>query len=278
MSLLEQFDDEGYLVIEDLVPRQRCDALIERADALMREFDPSTHHSVFTTNEQQRHADEYFLASANEIGFFFEEGAWGSDGELVAPVEDVINKIGHAQHDLDPEFSAFSRAPEVVQLARELGMDRHLLLQSMYLCKQPRIGGEVGCHQDSTFLFTDPMSVIGWWFALEDATVTNGCLWAEPGGHRSALRKVFRRRDDGSVSFDVLDVTPLPEPSELVPLEVKAGSMVLLHGLLPHWSDVNTSDRSRHAYSVHTIDPGAAYPTWNWLQRTSAPLTNFHGS
>ena len=32
---------------------------------------------------------------------------------------------------------------------------------------------------------------------------------------------------------------------------------VLLHGLLPHWSDVNRSARGRHAYTVHVID-GAA--------------------
>ena len=44
--------------------------------------------------------------------------------------------------------------------------------------------------------------------------------------------------------------------------------MVVLHGLLPHWSDVNRSAKSRHAYSVHCISAAAEYPAWNWLQRT----------
>ena len=43
--------------------------------------------------------------------------------------------------------------------------------------------------------------------------------------------------------------------------------MVVLHGLLPHWSDVNRSPVSRHAYSLHCIDATAEYPAWNWLQR-----------
>jgi phytanoyl-CoA hydroxylase len=43
--------------------------------------------------------------------------------------------------------------------------------------------------------------------------------------------------------------------------------MVVLHGLLPHWSDVNRSPVSRHAYSLHCIEAGAEYPSWNWLQR-----------
>jgi phytanoyl-CoA hydroxylase len=48
---------------------------------------------------------------------------------------------------------------------------------------------------------------------------------------------------------------------------VAAGTLVVLHGLLPHWSGVNASERSRHAYSLHCISAGAHYPTTNWLQR-----------
>ena len=32
-------------------------------------------------------------------------------------------------------------------------------------------------HQDCTFLYTDPPTVVGLWVALEDATKDNGCLW-----------------------------------------------------------------------------------------------------
>ena len=48
------------------------------------------------------------------------------------------------------------------------------------IVQQPKIGGEVRPHQDSTFLRTDPPSVVGLWWALEDATKQNGCLWALP--------------------------------------------------------------------------------------------------
>ena len=68
--------------------------------------------------------------------------------------------------------------------------------------------------------------------------------------------------------FEVLDPAPLPSPSDLVPLEVTAGTMVILHGLLPHWSDINRSPVSRHAYSLHCISEAAEYPEWNWLRRS----------
>ena len=106
---------------------------------------------------------------------------------------------------------------------------------------------------------------------MEDATLENGCLWAAPGGHRTVLRSQFRRAgatDDDGTEFRTLDASPLPTPpDDLVPLEVPAGTLVLLHGLLPHWSDVNHSPVSRHAYTLHCISATAEYPDWNWLQR-----------
>ena len=56
-----------------------------------------------------------------------------------------------------------------------------------------------------------------------------------------------------------------------VPLEVKAGTLVLLHHALVHYSAPNTSSKSRHAYSVHVIEgaDGTTYLPDNWLQRES---------
>ena len=134
-----------------------------------------------------------------------------------------------------------------------------------------RIGGEVVSHNDHTFLWTDPQTVTGFWFALEEATLENGCLWALPGGHRIPPKQRFRRDGHGGTTFDVLDDSPYPEDG-LVPLEVPAGTLVVLHGLLPHRSGPNRSDRSRHAYTLHVIDRTAAYPEDNWLQRPALPL------
>jgi phytanoyl-CoA hydroxylase len=271
------FDRDGFLVVPGAIDPARCAALAARADQLVDAFDPSV-VSIFSTNEQTRTSDDHFLGSGDQIRCFFEEGAFGPDGALVADTARSINKLGHAMHDLDPVFDQFSRQPAIASVAGDLGLGDAVLLQSMYIFKQPHIGGEVSCHQDATFLYTDPLSVVGFWVAIEDATLDNGCLWAAPGGHRGPLRRRFRRAEDGGTTFDELDPTPLPEPgdADLVPLEATAGTLVVLHGLLPHWSDVNRSPTSRHAYTVHVIDPAAAYPADNWLQRSpDLPLRGF---
>ena len=142
----------------------------------------------------------------------------------------------------------------------------------MYIFKQPKIGGEVVCHQDSTFLYTKPESAVGFWVALEDATKTNGCMWAVKGGHKGPLRNLFKRVDDYMI-MENLDNTPFDEMDTI--LEVKKGTLILLHGRLPHYSCENKSDKSRHAYSFHVIDGKASYSKDNWLQRPLLPLKGF---
>ena len=157
--------------------------------------------------------------------------------------------------------------PKLKQLAADLDIERPLLVQGMYIFKQPRIGGEVTCHQDATFIYTEPITVAGLWFALEDATIENGCLWAIPAGHKSGLKSRWVRAPEGGMRFEVFDSSPWPE-EKLVPLEVSKGTLIALHGLLPHRSLDNRSPKSRHACTLHVISGNSDYPKDNWLQRS----------
>lgn len=270
---LSSYERDGFLVLEEFVSPEACDSLRARAEALVSDFDPSV-VSVFSTKEQTRTSDDYFLESGDKIRFFFEEKAFQSDGSLRQSKERSINKIGHALHDLDPVFEEFSRSKKIEELTRDLGIEDPLLLQSMYIFKQPNIGGEVVCHQDSTFVYTDPPTAVGLWFALEDATVKNGCLWAIPGGHKLGLKSRFVRAGEGGTRFNTIDESPFSE-ERLQPLEVKKGALIVLHGFLPHKSLENTSPTSRHAYTLHVISGKAVYPDDNWLQRPTMPLRGF---
>lgn len=271
---IERFRRDGFLVVPGFVSFEECAALRRRANEIVDEWQPSEQRTVFTTETQERVSNREFMASGTTTWCFFEEQAFDERGVLRQSKALSVNKIGHAMHDIDPVFERFTYTTALAEVVADIGIIDPLVLQSMYIFKQPGIGGEVGCHQDATFLYTEPITVTGFWFAIEDATLENGCLWAAPGGHLAGLRQLFKRAgtmtDDDGTEFETLDATPLPTPpDELIPIEVPAGTMVILDGRLPHWSDANRSPRSRHAYTVHCISAGAHYPDWNWLQRSA---------
>jgi len=271
-EMKNSWDDNGFLVIENFYTNEECDKLTDRANFLVKNFDPENVKSIFDTKNQENVDDTYFLESGDKIRFFFEDKAFDKSGKLVNKKELVINKIGHALHDLDDEFYNFSHREDLDLISKAIGIESPLLMQSMYIFKQPNIGGEVICHQDSTFLYTKPDTVIGFWVALEDATIENGCLWVASGSHKGPLRKLFTREND-KMKMIILDETPFEKTD--TPIEIVKGGLILLHGRLPHYSCENTSSKSRHAYTLHIIDGKKQYPKENWLQRPNLELKGF---
>ncbi|CAA2995611.1 phytanoyl- dioxygenase [Olea europaea subsp. europaea] len=266
---LQFFNSQGYLVLESFASPEVIDLLRKRMDQLLNEFDCSKSSSIFSTTNQQQSTDEYFFESAEKISFFFEEKAFDEEGNLKQPKQLSINKVGHDLHGIDPVFKKFSSSEKLSGLLCSLGYRRPVIIQSTYIFKQPGIGGEVVPHQDNTFLYTDPPTCTGLWLALEDATVINGCLWAIPGSHKDGLVRRFVR-DENGVHFD--KPSPTYDQKDFVSIEVKAGSLVVIHGNLIHQSFENSSSKSRHAYSLHVVDTdGCKWIEDNWIQRKVAP-------
>jgi phytanoyl-CoA hydroxylase len=268
---VEAFHRDGFLVIPDFWTPETCARLRTKIGEIVDSADLSQVKSIFTTKEQERKTDDYFLTSAREIRFFWENKAY-KDGKLEYAPALAINKIGHGLHDLVPEFEEVSYEPRVGAIARDLGLVKPLAVQSMYIFKQPIIGGEVSAHQDGAFLYTEPQSVLGYWWPLDDCTQQNGCLWAVPGSHNLGVHRRYRRKDVNNPDAGVEFVPPEPDVWDLtnaVPVECTKGSLVLIHSSVVHFSAENTSTVPRHAYSIHVIDgqDGIVYPADNWLQR-----------
>eukprot|EP00850_Spirogloea_muscicola_P007127 SM000035S13107 [mRNA] locus=s35:389112:391869:- [translate_table: standard] len=270
------YDSQGFLLVEGFASVAECKALMEHVKDLIEGFEDNE-KSIFSTKNQKEKTGKYFFESANNISYFYEEKAHDENGSLKQPRALSINKIGHALHDLDPVFREFSRSAKVATMLTSLGYRAPVPIQSMYIFKQPGIGGEVVPHQDSSFLYTEPPSCMGLWVALEDATVENGCIWVLPGSHRDGLARRFVKTEQG-VTFK--GEAPQYDMTKFIPVEVKAGSLMLLHGALVHTSYENKSPKSRHAYSVHIVESNnCTYAAENWLhRRPDFPLEALYNS
>ncbi|KAG0640343.1 hypothetical protein HOY80DRAFT_1009045 [Tuber brumale] len=271
------FKDNGYLVIPGELSPGVVDELKKETASLLNGFPLEGHPMTrFSTgggggeDERKHVGDDYFL------------DAFDSTGTLTKPKSLTINKIGHALHSLSAPFRSMTLSQRNKAIVADLAFHDPRVLQSMIICKQPEIGGAVPLHQDSAFLYTDPPSAVGFWYALEDANAKNGCLSFVPGSHKWApIKKRFVRRDAGGTGFEELSegqgdgikerfgsVTAEAgekKDVEFVMGEVKSGDLVLIDGNVLHKSERNTSGVSRWIYTFHVIEGERKYDERNWL-------------
>mmetsp|Transcript_56736 Transcript_56736/g.159273 ORF Transcript_56736/g.159273 Transcript_56736/m.159273 type:complete len:338 (-) Transcript_56736:208-1221(-) len=304
LSRKELFERDGFLVVKGFAPAEELERMRSRMLELIGQWDPEkTMAPVFTTDGDQverQGSSDYFLDSADRIHFFLEKGAVKDDGRLKEGVakERSLNKVGHGLHVADPVFRSYAHSDKVTGLVAELGWRDPVLPQSMYIFKQPAIGGEVTSHQDSSFLYTTPrQTCLGLWLSLHAATLENGCLWARPGSHREPVRRLFVRNpahfEGGDAAapqmiFETLDkdskawqwegklpaASDTPERQGLYdagfrPVECEPGDLVVIHGSVDHLSLANTSGRQRETFQLHLVEGPSEGVTWsprNWLQ------------
>lgn len=276
----EDFSVNGFCILQGFVAKCTYERMKSRMVELVSEWTPDDSvDSVFTTKGSQGRRDNYFNYSAEKISFFLEEDAIDDSCGRIKhgiPKSELVNKAGHGLHLSDSVFREYSFSSKVKELVHFLGYKDPVIPQSMYIFKQPRIGGQVRSHQDSTFLHTYPeLSCLGLWLALDDADLENGCLWVREGSHKETLRRQYVRQGEtlgfkwlNDCKYEDMD---LEDPSKcgFIPVPVKAGDLVVIHGSLDHMSQANRSSKARHSFQLHLVEGPKSSIYWsdeNWLQ------------
>lgn len=151
--------------------------------------------------------------------------------------------------EFDPLFLAYMQKPLFHHICRRAYGEGTPItaFRAMFMNKPANQGTVLPWHRDF-FRQMDRPPEITIWLALDDATVTNGCIKIIAGSHHLLA-------DDDSTLF--LDGNQMDEVlAERTPemLECPAGHAILLHNKLLHTSDVNPTHNTRRAFSVCYMD------------------------
>jgi ectoine hydroxylase-related dioxygenase (phytanoyl-CoA dioxygenase family) len=156
--------------------------------------------------------------------------------EHLMTIRKIMNFCDHSEPLTAMRDTLANKATEIFGKSAKMLADNALL-------KPPRVGSASRWHQDQAILEIPPdRSVCGFWVALEDADLGNGCMKVYPDSHVTFQH----RTDDGWY----IPEDKLP-PGEPTPLEMRTGEAAVWTGTTIHGSGPNTSDRARWSLQYH---------------------------
>jgi ectoine hydroxylase-related dioxygenase (phytanoyl-CoA dioxygenase family) len=147
----------------------------------------------------------------------------------------------HFPHKISDVMKSTLAHPNTVEILSKVIGPNVKCMQSMLFIKSAGKPGQAW-HQDEDYIPTRDRSMTGAWIAMDDATVKNGCLWVIPGSQRHGV--LWPQKWHGDTRFDCAEESyQFPyQDSDAVPVEVKAGSLIVFNGYLLHRSLPNLTE------------------------------------
>jgi ectoine hydroxylase-related dioxygenase (phytanoyl-CoA dioxygenase family) len=220
---VQQYADEGYLVLEALIPADRLaryrrifDELVERSRSL-----PESGNG--------------FNLAPDEQG---------------KPIPGRLHKV-QGVCVVDERVLDLAREPEILDRVESLIGPNIDMFGSKFYPMLVRGATSTGWHQDNHYFGTDSGRVVSCAIYLEETAPENGCLQVVPGSHRTGCL-VGHRAGTGVYAHGAW--TEVDE-RQAVDLVCPPGTVVLFSANLLHGARPNRSDRTSYRTAWHYL-PG----------------------
>jgi len=187
----------------------------------------------------------------------------------------IITKIGYALHALNSVFHDFTFNNNVQELIESIDYKEPIVCQSTYIFRQPTKEHEhVNGHQDASFMYVEPLKVVTVLVNTEDFNQDGCCLYFIPGSNKASLdTRLIRNSNQEEFNngryFIFTNPIPTYDKEKFIPVPLKAGSVVLIDGLVVHKTE-NKTAKAHQAYAFTIYDSkNATYSNENWMEYNS---------
>lgn len=220
-SQFEQYQQEGYVVVEDVLSA----AEVTRLKTRLREY---------VRGDREETAFDRMLEPA------IDREAFDWEGEPVRKFEGV----GMARED--DVFRDLAFHDDIVDVVSQLQGPNLKLLRCAGMLKPPGVGSAKKFHQDAAYYPIHPTDHVTVWVALDEATPENGCMQVVPGAHTDGLLTHESLEYDTDITVSERDY----DEGDTVALPMEPGDALFQHCLVPHYTAPNESDQWRRALIV----------------------------
>lgn len=221
------YEDNGYIVIRNLVPKEKLDVYRERFEQICR-----------------REVEIPGLTIMRDVAI--------ARSEFV-PGEQAVTKLQEFQND-DILFG-YCELPEIIKYVQAFTGKEVKAMHTMLINKPPDPGKKTSrhpLHQDlHYFPFRPADRVVCSWTAMQKVNRENGCLVVLPGTHKGELLQHDYPEWEGGVNKMYHGVRDFDPNAPRVHLPMDTGDTVFFHPLLIHGSGMNKTKGFRKSISCH---------------------------
>lgn len=243
---LNEYWETGYLAFENALSPEEVEQAREDLRTLFLSYAFNEDVAEFNpaSKEKTNYSGASFKSKTSPCCILLEPG-FDPDSNNVEEVEQKVRKTAHFQDESVLFKSLYTSHPKVMGTVKSVLGNALELYQSMALVKPANGGVEKPWHQDNAYFCVESLDqVVGVWIALDDASAENGCMHVLAKGHRLGPLKHHH-------TFDCEILPDRFDRTEALPIELKAGGMLLFHSNLPHQTPVNNSSERRRALQYH---------------------------
>ena len=233
---LQQFKEDGFLILRDFADKRICDAILDVAKVhLAHKIEPIETEIGYDEKSKEYRTDvtDY---SAKEAG------------TTVRRLRQVYSR--------DILFKKWMEDEKIRPILQQILNDQVVITTSHHnsiMTKMPHESTQTRWHQDRRYWHYSDNNLVSIWLALDDEYSENGVLEFIPGSHRMYFEAdQFDEKEYFSETFD----KNIPIIERKVSTTLQKGDVVLFHSLLLHRANKNSTDKPKISF-VYTVK-GAA--------------------
>lgn len=231
---LQQFHQNGFIVLRNFLPQERCDAILDVAKAhLEHKIEPIETEIGYDERSREYRTDVTdYTSRSNEKNM------------IVRRLRQVYSR--------DILFKEWMEDVEIRPVLQQILEDKVVITTAHHnsiMTKMPHCSRATAWHQDRRYWRYSDDNLVSVWLALDDEYSDNGVLEFLPGSHLLQFKpeqfdeKEYLREDTSENSALI---------AQKVSTTLKKGDVIIFHSLLLHRANKNSTAKTKISF-VYTV-------------------------